>query len=70
MSKADEIINQIENEQGNLPFSVRLTATERDQLGALARNYKRPMGDVLRFLLHQAIVDYYQEGEVLALSKY
>lgn len=68
--KALEILLKIENEQGEIPFSVRLTTTEREQLGHLAKIYKRPMGDVIRFLLHAAIVDYYQEGEVIALSKY
>ena len=70
MSKEDamQILIKIESESGEIPFSIRLTATEREQLGIIARNYKRPMGDVMRLLLHQAIVDYALDGEIFALS--
>jgi hypothetical protein len=68
--KADEILDRIQDEQGGIPFSIRFTPTEREQLGIIARNYKRPMGVVVQMLLHQAIVDYQCDGEILALSSY
>lgn len=66
--RADEILDRIDDEVPGVPFSIRLTKTEREQLGRLAKIYKRPMGQVMQMLLHQAIQDYELDGEVFALT--
>jgi hypothetical protein len=66
--RVDAILDKIDDEVPGIPFSVRLTKTEREQLGRLAKSYKRPMGQVMQMLLHQAIQDYELDGEVFALT--
>lgn len=51
------------------PSTIRLTKTEREWLGKLAKVYKVKMSEVWRLLLQQAITDYICDGEVLALRK-
>lgn len=68
-SASDEILMKIYQEgKDGTPFSLRLTPTERKQLGRLAKAYKHNMGQVMRLLLHQAIQDYELDGEVFALT--
>jgi hypothetical protein len=66
----ESIFKAIAQERQEKPFVIRLTPTEHEQLGRLARCYKVKMAEVVRLLLHQAIVDYESDGEVFALSKY
>lgn len=49
---------------------IKFSPTEKAQLGKLAQFYKMPMAQVVKRLLHQAIRDYYIDGEVLALTDY
>lgn len=64
------IFRAIAGEKQDATYLLKLTATERRELGRLASAYKLPMAEVLRNLLQQAIVDHYEDGEVLALLKH
>ena len=69
--KATDILLTIAREQktGNTT-TIRHTPTERMWLSKLAQVYSMPMAEVHRRLLQQAIIDYVEAGEVLALLKY
>lgn len=49
------------------PSTIRLSKTEREWLGKLAKAYGVKMSEIWRLLLQQAITDYVCDGEVLAL---
>lgn len=55
-----------ENATGN-PTTIRLSDTEREWLGRLAKRYHVKMSEVWRLLLQQAIIDEVMESEVFAL---
>lgn len=64
-----EIFQKIAHEDLDVSFLVRMGKTEREQLARLAQIYKIPMAQVVRFLIHQAVIDYAVDGEVFALAK-
>ena len=66
--EATQIMLQIAKEPttGN-PSTIRLSDTEREWLGKLAKKYRIKMSDVWHQLLQQAICDEIMDGEVLAL---
>ena len=74
MKKSDinlsQVFQAIAQESQDTPFVTRLTPTERQMLGMLAKSYSLNMTEVVRRLIHQAVVDYVNDDEVMALLSY
>jgi len=66
----DKFFEAVAIQEDTEQFLFRLTPAERAALGKLASTYKMPMAQVLKRLLRQAVVDYYQDNEVWGLIKY
>ena len=65
-----KVFQAIAQEGQDKPFVIRLTPTERDMLGFVAKAYSLNMAEVMRRLLHQAVIDYVRDDEVMALLSY
>ena len=66
----DKFFETVAAQESTVLFTVKLTPAEREALGKLAKAYKLPMAQVVKRLIRQATVDYYQEGECTALAKH
>ena len=66
----DKFFEAVATQESTERFLIKLTPAEREALSTLAKGYKLPMSQVLKRLLRQAVVDYWQDGECIALEKH
>ena len=64
------LLSRMASEQKTERFNIRMGAADREALAKLAQAYSKPMAQVLLDLIRQGIIDYVEDGECLALSKY
>ncbi len=69
MTELVELLQKMASQPKDQQFNIRLSVADKEALAKLAQVYHRPMGSVVTDLIRQSIVDYYQDGECLALSK-
>lgn len=70
MTDLIEILDGMASQPKDQQFGIRLSQADKAALAKLAQAYHRPMGQVVIDLIRQGIIDYLQEGECFALSKY
>lgn len=68
MEELIKILDEMASQPKDQRFELRISKAEREALAKLAQVYKLPMSAVVAELIRQGIVDYYQDGECLALS--
>ena len=64
------LLSRMASEPKTERFNIRMGEADREALAKLAQAYRKPMAQVLLDLIRQGIIDYVEDGECLALSKY
>ena len=64
------LLSRMASEPKTERFNIRMTEADREALAKLAQAYSKSMSQVLLDLIRQGIIDYVEDGECLASSKY